>query len=140
MKTFNTISEVDLPAIADGQLYIYVLENSPQGNIKIGRTSDIQQRLTSLSGSNSGGNHITKIAVSNVTYLYTLERIAHMHFQEHRIEGTEWFDGSKISFDEVVKYIDSLFDGEEYELCNETRKTFLSTGKEAAIEAKTMTA
>ncbi len=124
MKQYDKIQDVNIPAVSDGQLYIYVLENSPQGNIKIGKTSNIQQRLKSLSGSNSGGNHITKIAVSDVTYLYTLEGIAHRKFDKHRIDGTEWFDGNYVTFDEVVSFIDSLFTQKSYQLCNETRKDF----------------
>lgn len=127
MHLFTKISDVDLPAVSDNQFYIYVLKNSPQGNIKIGKTSNIQQRLTSLSGSNSGGNYITRIAVSEATYLYTLEHIAHMHFEEHRIKGTEWFDGNHVSFDKVVAYVDSLFKRKDYKRCNKTRKNFVKT-------------
>lgn len=36
MKIFNKIADVDVPAFEDGRLYIYVLENEPQHNIKIG--------------------------------------------------------------------------------------------------------
>lgn len=123
MIVYNDISDVDLPILED-QLYIYVLENSPQGNIKIGRTTNIKQRLHSLSGSNSGGNHISRIAVSKPTYLYSLETTAHTHYHRYRIDGTEWFDGKYVTFDEVVNYINSLFDQKGYNLCNETRRKF----------------
>ena len=123
MKIFENIKELDFPDLTDGRCYIYVLENAPQGNIKIGRSKHMNQRLISLSGSNSGGNQIVKCAVSDATYLYTLERILHMHFQEYRITGTEWF--VNITFDDVVNYIDTIFDSKEYQHCNQVRKQFL---------------
>lgn len=125
MKIFDDIAKVNVPSLDEGQLYIYVLENAPQGNIKIGKSTNMQQRLRALSGSNSGGNHIVRIAVSDVTYLYTLEHIAHRKFDAYRIDGTEWFDGNFVSFDDTVSYIDSLFMRKEYNTCNETRKNFV---------------
>lgn len=124
MRVFYDIKAVDVPVLENGQVYIYILENSPQGNIKIGRSSNMQQRLQTLSGSNSGGNHITKCAVSDATWLYTLERIAHVHFAAYRIDGTEWFDGEKVPFDDVAAFVDSLFLKEEYAWCNEVRRDF----------------
>lgn len=124
MYLFEDIKDVDFPVLDNGQFYIYVLLNEPQENIKIGRTSNIQQRLTSLSGSNGGGNKIVKIAISDSTYLYTLERIIHQHFIKFRIPGTEWFD--RLSFDQVVSYIDSLFQSHQYVHCNEVRKKFVA--------------
>lgn len=124
MKLFTDVKSVDLPALTGGQLYIYVLENSPQQNIKIGRTTNIQQRLRSLSGSNGGGNHIARIAVSEPTYLYTLEGIAHSKFNRHRITGTEWFDGHYVSFYDAYTYVDSLFSMDDYDLCNRVRKEY----------------
>lgn len=31
MQVYDSVSAVDLPALEDGQLYLYVLENAPQG-------------------------------------------------------------------------------------------------------------
>lgn len=126
MFIFENVSECFLPALDDGQLYIYVILNSPQGNIKVGRTTNIKQRLVSLSGSNGGGNKIARIAVSEQTYLYTLESIIHQHFKEFRIPNTEWFFEESLTFDDVVGYIDSLFASREYELCNRVRKEFVA--------------
>lgn len=131
MNIFDDISKVDVPVLADGQLYIYVLENYPQKNIKIGQSTNMQQRLRALSGSNSGGNYITKIAISDATYLYTLERIAHQHFHQYRINGTEWFDG--VTFQDVVAYLDSLFASSEYRLCNGVRKNFWDKYRERTM-------
>jgi hypothetical protein len=120
MLIYNDVRHVNVPILDNKQLYIYVLENSPQKNIKIGVSTNMKQRLQSLSGSNTGGNKIVRCAISEATYLYTLERIIHQHFDEYRIDGTEWFQG--ISFDEAVTYIDSLFARDEYERCNRVRK------------------
>ena len=119
---YDDFSSIDLPKLPDGQYYIYVIENSPSGNIKIGRSSNIQQRFRSLSGSNGGGNHIVRACVTDATYLYTLERILHDHYDKMRISGTEWFDGSKLTFDEVVLFLNDLLISSSYERCNEIRK------------------
>ena len=111
-----------VPVLEDGQLYIYVMLNSPQGNIKIGRTTNIIQRLVSLSGSNGGSNKISKIYVSPPTYLYSIETTCHNHYHFARISGTEWFDGNKVDFMEVVNYVDGLFHSKGFEVCNELRK------------------
>lgn len=125
MLLYNSIAQVNVPILTDGQLYIYVLENAPQGNIKIGKSTNMQQRLRALSGSNSGGNYITRIAVSDATYLYTLEQISHHHFDDFRIQGTEWFDGTYMSFEDAVEYVDSLFSSKEYQVCNGVRQQFV---------------
>lgn len=125
MYLFDEVKDVNFPSLDDGQLYIYVILNEPQGNIKVGRTSNIKQRLRSLSGSNGGGNRITRIAVSDSTYLYTLEGIIHQKFSQFRVPNTEWFVGEDLCFDDVVRYVDSLFDSHEYEVCNQVRKDFV---------------
>lgn len=125
MQIFRNISAVNVPVLTDNTVYIYVLENSPQGNIKIGRSSNMQERLQSLSGSNSGGNKIVRCAVSEATCLYALERVAHQHFAYCRILGTEWFDGEQLTFDKAVAYIDALFASAEYKKCSAVRMLFV---------------
>ena len=120
MKVYNDITHVNEPLLEDCQLYIYVVENYPQGYIKIGKSTNIQQRLKSLSGSNGGGNKLVKVAISNPTYLYTLERIAHDYFDKYRIKNTEWF--KDITFEEAIEFIDSQFNSSSYNICNESRK------------------
>ncbi len=124
MNIYNDIKFITEPVLEKGQYYIYVAENYPQGNIKIGRTTNIQQRLYSLSGSNGGGNKLIKAAVSEPTYLYTLEKLIHDHYKQFRVKNTEWF--VNITFDEVVKYITNIFNSKEYKVCNETRRLFQS--------------
>lgn len=124
MKVFENIKDVDVKELDNGEIYIYVLKNEPQGNIKIGISKNMQQRLQSLSGSNSGGNRIVQVAVSNPTYLYSLETTAHTYFDRYRIKGTEWFKGKNVTFENAVAYIDYLFNKEEYSRCNELRKKY----------------
>ena len=118
-----------IPILEDGQIYIYVMLNT-LGNVKIGKTTDIVQRLKSLSGSNGGGAKITALYVSPFsTYMQSMEGTCHNHYHFARIPDTEWFDGRKIDFNEVVKYVDSLFHSESFERCNELRRKFIENKK-----------
>ena len=118
----NVMELKELPILDDGTYYIYVMLNSPQENIKIGITTNILQRLQSLSGSNSGGNKIVKLAVSDPTYVASSEKAFHNHYDRYRIPNTEWFDGSKLKFEDVVDFIDKQFKLKSYEACNKLRK------------------
>ena len=122
MFIYNNIKEINLLKLEEKQFYIYVIKNEPQGNIKIGISSNIKQRMKSLSGSNNGGNKIVKIAVSEPTYLYTLEQIIHNHFSKYRIQNTEWF--YDLEFSDVTNYIDKLFESDEYKKLNKIREGF----------------
>ena len=115
----------NVPNLEDGQIYIYVILNSPQGNIKIGKTTNIIQRLKSLAGSNGGGNKIVKLYCSPSTWMQSIEGTCHNHYHFARIPGTEWFDGNKIDFNEVVEYVDGLFHSKGFEKCNELRRRFI---------------
>ena len=120
----------ELPVLDDGRVYIYVILSLPQGNVKIGKTTNIVQRITSLSGSNGAGNRINKIYVSPSSYIECLEKTAHLHYDFARIKGTEWFDGNKVDFDEVVRYVDGLFHQKGYETCNELRRKIYEEKKD----------
>lgn len=119
MNIYNNITHIQEQKLEDNQYYIYVIENDAK-NIKVGITKNISQRVISLSGSNSGGNKPIRCAVSEPTYLRTLERITHDHFNKYRVKGTEWF--KDIAFEDVINYIDSLFSSASYKTCNETRR------------------
>ena len=121
MNIYTDIHDIKEEPLEKGQYYIYVLENTPQGTIKIGRSSNIKVRCNSLSGSNGGGNKLKKIAVSKPTYLYSLEKTLHDIYDFARIEG-EWFDGNKITFNQVVNKLESLMNSDSYELVNNIRK------------------
>lgn len=121
--TSKNISELkNVPVLDNGQVYIYVMLNYPAKNIKIGQTTNIVQRLQSLSGSNGGGNKITILAVSDPTYVINSEKAFHEKYARYRIEGTEWFDGSKLIFEEVVSEMENQFNTKSYEVCNKLRK------------------
>lgn len=83
------------------------------------------QRMKSLSGSNGGGNKIASIWYSPATYLDNLEKTCHEHFAYARIPRTEWFDGNKVTYEQVVEYAEKLFAGADYERCNELRKQII---------------
>ena len=125
MRIVKSIDLVTEPKLKDNQWYIYVIRNIPQSNIKIGRTKDPKQRFSSLSGSNSGGNNLDIFAISEPTYVYFLERMAHDHFARERIPNTEWFSGDDISFLEVVDYLEKIFNTESYKRTNERVKSYL---------------
>ena len=120
----SNIKNINLPKLIDNQYYIYVIENDIQHNIKIGITKNISQRIKNLSGSNSCGNPIIKCAISNPTYLYSLEKTLHNKYNKYRFKSTEWFDGNYIKFEDVINYIDDLFNSDSYINCNNTRKLF----------------
>ena len=116
----------EYPILQDPELYIYVMLNDA-GKVKIGKTTNIQQRYESLCGSNGGGNEILKVCCSFCTYLYVIERILHSKFDKFRIHGTEWFydeknpDGNKLFYD-AVDQMRYLFSSAEFKRCNELRK------------------
>ena len=100
---------------------IYILQNDDD-LIKIGITQNFTQRLTSLSGSNSGGHKIVNYFVSEPTPLYTLEHIMHDLYALNRIEGTEWFQD--LDFEDVVKSLKVFMESEEYRRCKSIRIKF----------------
>jgi len=121
-----------IPILEDDQLYIYVMLSS-NGNVKIGKTTNIVQRLMSLSGSNGYGEKITTLYCSPSTYIQSIESTCHNHYHFARISGTEWFDGRKVNFNEVVKYVDGLFHSKGFETCNELRKKIVMEKKDKLI-------
>jgi predicted GIY-YIG superfamily endonuclease len=106
-------------------LYIYVM-NTENGKVKIGKTTNIEQRYQSLSGSNSQGNPITSVYCSKETSLYTIERIMHDHFARYRLEDTEWFvdasDETKTRlFNEACTELERLFQSPGCNNANDVR-------------------
>ena len=117
-----------VPVLEDGQIYIYVML-STNGNVKIGKTTNIYQRLSSLSGSNGYGEKIINLYCSPPTWMQSTEKTCHNHYHFARIQGTEWFDGTKINFEEAVEYVDRLFHTENFKTCNELRKKVIESKK-----------
>ena len=116
---------IDKPPLDDGQIYIYVLLNAPQGNVKIGKTTNMMKRHKSLQGSNGGGNRIVACYCSPATWLQSIECTCRNHYEWCRIKGTEWFSGDNVNFEDVVGYVDGLFHTKNYETCNELRKSMM---------------
>ena len=113
-----------IPVLEDEQVYIYAMLNTCN-KIKIGITKNIQQRYQSLCGSNSQGNEILKVYVSEATYLSNLEKMIHEHFEEFRLKKTEWFVSNKngiLKYEDVIEYIKLLFSSADYKRCNEIRR------------------
>lgn len=119
----------DVPVLDDGSFYIYVMLNYPQGYIKIGKTTNIQQRLQSLSGSNGGGNKIIKLYCSPATWVQSIETALHSYYHKYRIKDTEWFKGDVLDFNKVVNHINGLFYTNSYNLCNNIRKNIAEEEK-----------
>ena len=114
----------NIPSLEDEQVYIYAMLNTCN-KIKIGITKNIQQRYQSLCGSNSQGNEIIKVYVSESTYLNNLEKMIHEHFGQFRLKKTEWFASNKfgtLKYEEVIEYIEQLFSSADYKRCNDIRR------------------
>ena len=130
MKIYDSKNIIDLkeiPVLNDSQIYIYAMLNN-HGFIKIGQTTNIVQRLQSLSGSNSGGNKIIKLALSDPTYLTSAERAFHNKYNIYRIDGTEWFKG--LVFEDVVQEMEKQFSTEGYKVSNALRKEIIEKEQE----------
>lgn len=116
----------DIPILDEPQLYIYVLLNSA-GKVKVGITTNIFQRVQSLSGSNGAGDKIIRCYCSPATYLYTLESAMHVKMNKYRISNTEWFyykggpDG-ELLYSSAIKLLERYFSSDEYNHCNEWRR------------------
>ncbi len=120
MHCYTEINAIKEQPLSDGSNYIYILKNYPQGNVKIGITSNPKQRFRSLSGSNSGGNRIVKITISSPTYYYKMERLIQERYTRYRIPKSEWFSG--IDYDTVVGFMQKMFDDPAYTRVNEKYK------------------
>ena len=139
MKIYNSkniIELKELPVLDNGSYYIYCMLNSPAHNIKIGITTNIVQRLQALSGSNGGGNKIIKLWLSDPTFVVNAEKAFHEKFAKYRIEGTEWFDGSKLTFEEVITEMENQFNTKSYKVCNKIRKELAEKKVQEEAELK----
>lgn len=115
----NKFKFIDKEKLDNLQYYIYVIEND-NGAIKIGRTHNIKSRLASLSNSNAGGSTLVRCAVSPATYLRTIETSTQEYYNRYRVKGSEWFIG--VTFEEVVKFIDDIFNKRSYNTLNDLRR------------------
>ena len=117
------------PVLEAPEKYVYILLNTA-GKVKVGISHNIQQRIQSLSGSNSQGNKIIKCYHSPATYLYTIEEIMHGRMDRCRLKNTEWFyyeedPTGEILYYSAIELLEKLFNSNSYERCNELRKKML---------------
>lgn len=127
----------EYPILDDGSIYVYIMVNDA-GRIKIGKTTNIQQRYQSLCGSNSAGMEITHVCCSPSTYLHTIETIMHDKFKKYRIPSTEWFydenNSGELTFKNVVRELHSLFSSSEYQKCNDVRKKIVESKRNKEVK------
>lgn len=116
----------NIEVLKDPLLYIYILLNSA-GKVKVGKTTNIAQRVQSLGGSNGAGDKIIRCYCSEPTYIFNIEFIMHEKMKKYRIPNTEWFyydegpDG-ELLYSSAVGLLERLTSSKEYEKCNLIRK------------------
>lgn len=114
----------DLPPLKDGRIYNYILLFD-SGNLKIGISTDVKQRIKQLSNSNSGGFKLINYNITPPNYIAsTLEKYLHYIFREYKVEGEFFKD---LDFNEVCKKCDEIMHSDEFVRCNEIRKDFIKT-------------
>lgn len=105
--------------------YVYVIDNGI--NVKIGCTSNLYNRMKSLSNSNSGGNVIKEIYYSPSSPIYrTIEKLMHEKFSKYNSVG-EWY--KDISYKNVCNYLDALCNSPGFKRCSEERERFIEDRK-----------
>ena len=73
-------------------MYVYFIQNSRLGHIKIGVANDVEKRLSSLQNANSVRLNVIKIVLCDSRKeAFLLEEKLHFLFKENRLMG-EWFD------------------------------------------------
>lgn len=111
----------NMPALTDGLAYNYAFLMS-SGNIKIGRSTDVYNRLKQLSNSNSGGYSVVNFCISPPNYISkTMEKTLHNLYKDYRVEG-EFF--ANLDFDDVCKMFSELFQSESFKNANENRRQY----------------
>lgn len=120
----------NLPPLQNGLAYNYALLTS-SGNIKIGHSTNVYQRVKQLSNSNAGGYKIVAYCISPPNYISkTMEKVLHEQYKDYRIGG-EFFTG--LDFDEVCKVFTGLFQSESFQRANQNKKEYYKA-KEKHIE------
>lgn len=120
MNIYYDIRQITETPLTDNSYYLYVFENYPQKNIKIGKSRNPKQRMASLSGSNNGGNVISRVIIFPPTYIPFLERMIQNHFHRFRLGRTEYFSG--ITFEEALNFVTGVYDSNDYQTTNQRYK------------------
>jgi predicted GIY-YIG superfamily endonuclease len=140
MRDCNRLCELsEIEILEEPMMYIYIM-NTESGKVKIGKTTNIQQRYQSLSGSNSQGNPITAVYCSGPTSLYTIERLMHDKFAEYRLgENTEWFEDENDKtrtklFNQACNELIKIFEAPNFDKLNELRLQYSKKKTELNLE------
>lgn len=86
--------------------YVYFIQRIDTGNIKIGKTKNLKQRMSTLNTSNDMPLHFKK--VFELEKYSELEKYFHYLFRDHRIHG-EWFDLSEFYLEIIYRIIEDDF-------------------------------
>lgn len=104
--------------ISEGQEVVYVLLND-EGYIKIGKTSNLFNRLQSLSGSNSSGHEIVRYYSTEPMYIARLvEKVCHNKFHRYQKNNSEWFYSPNLHYEDVIAYLENVVDSVDFERRN----------------------
>lgn len=102
--------------------YVYVIDNGE--NIKVGSTTNLYDRMVSLSNSNGGGFTIKALYYSPANYIYkTLEKAMHLKLKDYQLVG-EWFNG--IPFIDVCNILNDFVNSASFKRCDAIRKHYNS--------------
>ena len=71
-------------------MYVYFIQIDEDGPIKIGRTSDVEKRMTSLQTAHHRRLRVVHLETPGKGQSLKLEKQFHADFSDHRIRG-EWF-------------------------------------------------
>jgi hypothetical protein len=72
-------------------MYLYAIQDTQSGYIKLGYSSDPEQRLRELQTGNSGALRLIHRARIREDRARTVEQRLHLELNHHRVRG-EWFD------------------------------------------------
>lgn len=122
-----------LKKLKNGKAYNYILLFS-SGNIKIGLTTDIENRIQQLSNSNSGGYKLENYYISKPNYIAnTVEKYMHFLYKNNRVEG-EFFEN--LNFEDVCNTLENIMNSNDFKISNQVRKEFYNKNHCAPGESK----
>lgn len=105
--------------------YVYIIDNGE--NIKVGSTTNLYERMVSLSNSNGGGFTIKQLYYSPACYIYkSLEKAMHIKLKKYSIIG-EWFHG--ITFEHVCNKLNILLNSDDFKRCEEAKMNYYNFSK-----------
>ena len=123
-----SITDMNPPPEPKRDTYVYIIQTSISGNIKIGIASDVKRRIYGIQTSN---HEVIKILhcckYETLSKAKEMESVLHGWFRDHNVKG-EWFKPSTylLSFieafkkDDINSFCKKYMDlGEKWEICND---------------------